>query len=143
MSASFRIPKESAALLVIDMQNGFVHPDSGMGKSPSGTLSQQKIITPILGLVEFCRASRIPVIWSQQEHFPEDKTRLNRIIQPHSRKQGFLPCLRGSWETNFYEGIKSAIRAEDHVVAKHRASVFFQTNLETKLKMLGTRFLLI
>lgn len=137
------IPKIEAALLVIDMQNGFVHPESGMGKSPSGTLKQQKIVPSILNLVALFQSKKIPVIWSQQEHFPEDKTRAQRKILPHSAKQGFLPCLLGTWETEFYGPLREAIKPHDHIVQKHRASVFYNTNFETKLRMLGTKFLFI
>lgn len=140
---SVRIAPQESALLIIDMQNGFVHPESAMGRSAAGTKSQQEIVPTISRLVEFCRERSVPIIWSQQEHFPEDKTRARKQILPHSVKQGFLPCLRGTWETEFYSGLKPVMLAEDHIVAKHRASVFHNTNLETKLKMLGVRFLLI
>lgn len=140
---TLRIPKAEAALLVIDMQNGFVHPDSGMGKSESGTEKQQALVPGILRLIDLCRKETIPVIWSQQEHFPNDKMRERRTILPHSVKQGFLPCLRGTWETEFCGALKEAIQLQDHLVQKHRASVFYNTNLETKLRMLGTRFLIV
>ena len=135
-------PKETA-LLVIDMQNGFVHPESGMGKSPSGTREQQRIVPQVIDLVSVCRTHQVPVIWSQQEHFPDDSARNAKRIRPHSARQGFLPCLRGTWETDFFEALRPSIRPEDHLVAKHRASVFYQTNLEAKLRMLGTRLLII
>jgi ureidoacrylate peracid hydrolase len=138
-----KIPAREAALLVIDMQNGFVHPESGMGKSPSGTEAQRAIVPRIQELVTFCREKGIPVIWSQQEHFPGDVTRVRKRIRPHSARQGFLPCLRGTWETDFYEELKSSVKPEDHIVAKHRASVFYNTNLETKLRMLGIQFLIL
>lgn len=143
MSEALAIPKAACALLVIDMQNGFVHPDSAMGKSPSGTAAQQAIVQPIIDLIALCREQGMPVLWSQQEHFPDDVTRANKIIRPHSARQGFLPCLRGTWETDFYAELKPALQFEDYIVPKHRASVFYNTNLETKLRMLGTQFLLI
>jgi ureidoacrylate peracid hydrolase len=140
---SLNIPAKDAALLVIDMQSGFVHPESGMGRSPAGTATQQKIVHAILELAPFFRERGAPVIWSRQVHFAEDRTRTGRQISPHSAKQGFLPCLRGSWETELYGPILNAVKGADHLVEKHRASVFFQTNLETKLKMLGTKFLFV
>ena len=143
MNTPLKLPAAECALLVIDMQNGFVHPESSMGKSPSGTSAQQAIVPAITKLAAYCREKGIPVLWSQQEHFPEDKTRARKQIRPHSARQGFLPCLRGTWETGFFEGIRPAIAAHDHIVPKHRASVFYNTNLETKLRMLGTKYLII
>jgi len=138
-----KLPRQESALLVIDMQNGFVHPESAMGLSPNGTKTQQGIVPAIQELVRIFRHEKIPIIWSQQEHFPEDKMRARRVTKPHSAKQGFLPCLRGTWETDFFQPLKEIILPEDHIVQKHRASVFYNTNLETKLRMLGTRFLFI
>jgi ureidoacrylate peracid hydrolase len=143
MTGSLQIPPQETALLVIDMQNGFVHPESAMGQSPSGTGAQQEIVPVLIKLVGFARENQIPILWSQQEHFPEDRTRVGKRIQPHSVRQGFLPCTRGTWEVDFYSGLQAHIRPEDHIVSKHRASVFYNTNLESKLKMLGVRFLLI
>jgi ureidoacrylate peracid hydrolase len=61
----------------------------------------------------------------------------------HADRQGFLPCLRATWEVDFEPEIARMIRPEDHVVQKHRASAFYNTNLETKLRMLGTQVLII
>jgi len=141
--SSLKIPKSQSALLIVDMQNGFIHPESGMGKSPSGTQTQQNIVPAVCTLVNLFHSHASPVIWSKQEHFPEDQTRTQRTIQPHSAKQGFLPCLRGTWETDLYGELNDLCQSDDHVVVKHRASVFYNTNLETKLRMLSTRFLFI
>ncbi|MBK8201154.1 MAG: cysteine hydrolase [Bdellovibrionales bacterium] len=137
------IPKMEAALLIVDMQNGFVHSESRMGQSFAGTEKQREIVPSILKLIDLFSSAVIPIIWSQQEHFSDDKTREKRVIRPHSIKQGFLPCVRGTWETEIFAPLKAAMKQEDHVVQKHRASVFYNTNLETKLRMLGTRFLFI
>lgn len=137
------IPKLEAALLIVDMQNGFVHSESRMGQSFAGTEKQREIVPSILGLIDLFASAGIPIIWSQQEHFSDDRTREKRVIRPHSIKQGFLPCVRGTWETEIFAPLKAAMRQEDHIVQKHRASVFYNTNLETKLRMFGTRFLFI
>ena len=139
---SLRLPASEAALLVVDMQNGFVHPDSAMGRA-RGTAPQRKIVPAIAAVAEECRRRGVPVLWTKQEHHRDDVTRAGRRIRPHSARQGFLPCLRGTWETEFYSGILPAVAPEDHVIAKHRASAFFDTNLSTKLRMLGVRVLAI
>lgn len=137
------INKSNTALLVIDLQNGFVHPKSGMGQSRWGTEAQLGIIDNTIELMEYCRSLQIPIILSQQEHFPADAMRARKKFKGHSAKQGFLPCLRNTWETEMFQPIKDVMTAEDHVVHKHRASAFYNTNLETKLRMLGTQFLII
>lgn len=142
MDANQWIRPDETACLIIDMQNGFVHPDSNMGRS-RGVGAQQAIVPVIGQLVSFCRGKGVPVLWSKQEHFPEDVTRKRRRRPGHSQKQGFLPCLRGTWETQLEDRVQAFVKPEDHLVEKHRASVFYNTTLESKLRMLGIQTLLI
>jgi ureidoacrylate peracid hydrolase len=138
---AFLVPKETV-LLVIDLQKGFCHPESGMGRA-NGVGPQRRILPRVARLVAECRARGVAVAWTKQVHFPEDVTRARRRTASHAQKQGFLPCLRGTWETDFDDGIAASVRPEDHVIEKHRASPFLDTTLPTKLRMLGTRALII
>jgi ureidoacrylate peracid hydrolase len=131
------------ALLVIDMQKGFCDPESQMEKAGIGTANQRAVLPDILRLVDFARGQGMPVLWSQQIHYPEDVTRSRRRIPSHIEKQHWAPCLRGTWEVDFVDEVQEAIRPEDFIVEKHRASVFFETTLDTKLRMLGIEQLLI
>lgn len=131
------------ALLVIDMQNGFCHPESRMEKAGIGVKYQQAIVPKVLELVDLGHERKIPVLWSQQVHFPEDVTRRRRRIPSHQSKQRWTPCLRGTWEVDFIDEVKPYIHEEDFVVEKHRASMFFETTLDTKLRMLGIEQLIV
>jgi ureidoacrylate peracid hydrolase len=131
------IDPRRAGLLVIDMQEGFCHPDALMETSGIGTSNQRAIIPDVVKLVALARERDVPVFWSQQVHFPEDVTRERRksTIPGHMDKQNFAPCLRGTWEVAFVPEMD--VREEDFVVEKHRASMFFETTLSAKLRMLG------
>jgi ureidoacrylate peracid hydrolase len=131
------------ALLVIDMQKGFCDPESQMEKAGIGTQNQRAILPDVLRLVELARERGLPVLWSQQIHYPDDVTRRRRRIPSHIDKQHWAPCLRGTWEVDFVDEVAGAIRPEDLIVEKHRASVFFETTLDTKLRMLGIEQLII
>ena len=87
------LSKDNTALLVVDMQNGFCHPDSQMGINV-GVQAQEEIIGSITNVVSFCREHGVPVFWSQQIHFPGDVTRERKRLSTHFKKQKFLPCLR-------------------------------------------------
>lgn len=130
------------ALLVIDMQRGFCAPDSAMGRSV-GTAAQQAIVPGIREAVGWARGRGVPVLWSRQVHLPGDVTRDRRRLPSHAGKQGFLPCLKGTDEVEFADGIRDLVRPEDHEIVKHRSSVFFQTDLPGLLKMLGTQILVV
>lgn len=131
------------ALLVIDMQKGFCDPESQMEKAGIGTENQRAILPDLLRLVELARDYGMPVLWSQQTHYPEDVTRRRRRIPSHIDKQNWAPCLRGTWEVDFVDEVADAIQPEDFIVEKHRASVFFETTLDTKLRMLGIEQIII
>ena len=131
------------ALLVIDMQKGFCDPESRMEKAGIGTENQRAIVPDLLRLVDLAREREMPVLFSQQIHYPEDVTRRRRRIPSHIDKQNWAPCLRGTWEVDFVDEIAAAIRPEDFIVEKHRASVFFETTLDTKLRMLGIEQIVI
>lgn len=131
------------ALLVIDMQKGFCDPESQMEKAGIGTENQRAILPDVLRLVELAREYAMPVLFSQQIHYPEDVTRRRRRIPSHIDKQNWAPCLRGTWEVDFVDEVAGAIQPEDFIVEKHRASVFFETTLDTKLRMLGIEQIII
>ena len=137
------IDPRCAALLVIDMQRGFCDPESRMEKAGIGTANQRAIIPNVIRLVRFAREVGIPVLWSQQTHFPNDVTRRRRRIPSHIDKQNWAPCLRGTWEVDFMPQLAVEIQNEDLIVEKHRDSVFFETTLDTKLRMLGIEQVII
>lgn len=132
-----------AALLVIDMQRGFCDPESRMEKAGIGTANQRAIIPDVIRLVHFARGIGIPILWSQQIHFPNDVTRKRRRIPSHIDKQNWAPCLKGTWEVDFMPQVAGEIQPDDLIVEKHRASVFFETTLDTKLRMLGIEQIII
>jgi len=131
------------ALLVIDMQKGFCDPESQMEKAGIGTENQRAILPAVLRLVDLARERGLPILWSQQIHYPEDVTRRRRRIPSHIDKQNWAPCLRDTWEVDFVDEVVEAIRPEDMIVEKHRASVFFETTLDTKLRMHGIEQIII
>lgn len=131
------------ALLVIDIQKGFCHPESRMEKSGVGTANQRAIIPNVLQLIEVARGLDIPVFWSQQVHFPEDVTRRRRRIPSHQAKQRWTPCLRGTWEVDLMDEVAPHVHPEDLLIEKHRASLFLETTLDAKLRMLGIEQVII
>jgi ureidoacrylate peracid hydrolase len=143
MSTEPYIDPRVTALIVVDMQKGFCHPESRMEKAGIGTANQRATIPYIKRLVTTVREHEIPVFWSQQVHFPEDVTRRRRRIPSHQAKQQWTPCLRGTWEVDFADELADHIRPDDYVIEKHRASVFFETTLPAKLRMLGIEQLII
>ena len=76
-------------------------------------------------------------------HYPDDQTRKQRVIPSHLDKRGISMCLRGSDEIGIAEELLDVVSPDDILFEKHRASCFYNTTLETKLRMLGARVVII
>ena len=72
-----RMDPARTALLVIDMQRSFMDP-----KSSLYVPTAWDILTPVQGLIQFCRSARVPVIFTEFTSAPE---------LPNLRKDPFGP----------------------------------------------------
>jgi ureidoacrylate peracid hydrolase len=143
MKLGFEIIPQETALLVIDMQNGFCHDTGSMAKSGANTQPVKDIIPNVKRLVGLCREAQIRVLWSRQLHFPDDITRLRHKIPTHIDKIEALPCVKGTWDAEIVDELKSDILSEDDIIEKHRSSCFYNTRLEVVLRMRGVNMLII
>jgi len=132
------------ALLVVDMQNAFCHPEGTLGISGVNVEPAQAIVEPIRALVEGCRAASVPVLWSQQVHFAADAGRARKRLPSHTQKRARVSALAGTWDMEIVEALQELAAADQHlVIRKHRFGCFYETRLEAALRMLGTEALLV
>src|SRR5262245_45473103 len=121
----YRFEVERAALLVIDMQRGFIETGAVM-EVPSG----RAIIPAIRGLVEGCRSSAIPVVFTQFIWSPKVP---NLIGELHSQHQPPLCCcMEGHPSAEVVPEL--APRPGDPVVRKHGYDAFHATPLDELLR---------
>ncbi len=137
------IDPTETALVVVDMQNGFCSDEGGLARAGVDIENQKAIIPNVRRLVDGCRAVGMPIIWARQVHLPEDATKRRRRIPNHHDKRGITVCLRGTDDVEFVDGLVGAVLSDDHVFEKHRSSCFYNTNLETKLRMLGVQIVIV
>lgn len=105
------------ALLVIDMQNGWCHPDGAMVRAGQNMSNQQAIVPNVRRLVQACRELGMPVMWSIQEHLAEDVTQERRRIASHLRKRNILPAPWGTWDAELVAPLKEVSRTEDFLLS--------------------------
>ncbi len=142
---TFDIDPDLTALLVIDMQNGFAAPRGTIGAAGMDISMTRGIIPNIQRLLDAARASGMHVFWSRQVHYPDDKTRTQRLIPGHLARgagRSFL-CARGTWDAEIIDELQGHIRPEDDVFEKHRASCFYSSNFEARLRIHGIRMLIV
>ena len=128
------------ALLVIDMQNGFVSKGGSYDLMGLNISKYSDVVPSLKRLITFCRKVKIPIFYSQavrEESGIDLLTRSHRIL-PKSREERIKRrpiCIRGSWDAEIVEELKPNL--DDHVVIKRRDSVFQDTEVEVWLRSLG------
>jgi nicotinamidase-related amidase/catechol 2,3-dioxygenase-like lactoylglutathione lyase family enzyme len=135
---------QHTALLVIDMQNAFCHPEGTLGISGVDVGPAQAIVAPITRLVRGARAAGLPVLWSQQIHLARDASRARKRLPSHTQKRARVSAVAGTWDMQIVDELQELAAAEPHfVVRKHRFGCFYETRLDAVLRMLGVEALLV
>lgn len=128
------------ALLVIDMQNGFVSKGGSYDLMGINVSKYRDVVPSLKRLIALCRKAKIPIFYSQavrEESGIDLLTRSHRIL-PKSRSERIKRrpiCIRGSWDAEIVEELRPSL--DDHVVIKRRDSVFQDTEVEVWLRSLG------
>ena len=128
------------ALLIIDMQNGFVSKGGSYDLMGLNVSRYNEVVPTLKHLIAFCRKVKIPIFYSQavrEESGIDLLTRSHRIL-PRSREERIKRrpiCIRGSWDAEIVDELKPSL--DDHVVIKRRDSVFQDTEVEVWLRSLG------
>ena len=137
------IRPEQAALLVIDMQNAFIHPEGTLGVSGVDVEPAQATVAPVKALVEAFQGAGLPVILTKQVHLARDVARARKVLPSHTSKRKQVSALSGSWDSDFVDEVKHLATDETYVVLKHRFGAFYQTRLDALLGMLGVQALFV
>lgn len=133
-----------SALLVIDLQNAFIHDKGTLGISGVDTKRLSTIMSPLEKLIKRCQETGVPVIWTMQEHFAVDQNRAKKKLLGHTAKRKQVSALAGSWDEQIVDELKPLADFDPAmVIRKHRFGAFYETRLEMMLKMMGVQHLFI
>lgn len=116
------------AVLVVDVQNDFCHPDGAIGKAGAATADAMEMIPRLQTLLDAARTHGIKVIFVQTIH--EDATDSEPWISRNGGKAREI-CRKDTWGAEF-TGV--APSADEPVVTKHRYSAFINTRLDSILR---------
>ncbi len=125
-----RLDVPASALLVVDMQRFFLDTSS-----PTFACGGVAILPTVKRLIAAYRRAKRPVIFTQHVHHPDD---LDAGIMAWWWEG---KCLEGSPESQIHPDL--APMAGEKVVAKHRYSAFYNTDLETVLRCLRVQDIVI
>lgn len=137
------IRKIVPALVVIDMQNGFVSKGGSYDKLGMNTSNYREIIPRLKDLIEFCRSKEIPIFYTEAVKEASGIDVLTKIhnFLPKSRQERlkFPICIRGSWDGLTIDELQPT--ENDHVVIKRRDSAFQDTEFRVWLQSEGINLL--
>lgn len=130
-----------SALLIVDLQNDFLHPDGAYGRGKAALWGADALVGNVRQVAEAMRAKGGLVISTQFTLVPGRGG--EPIISPHLkalrpflRKGDFLP---GAWGHQLVDALAPA----DVVIEKVAYSAFYMTRLEFVLRKLGIDALLV
>ena len=131
----------TSALLVVDLQNDTVGEQGAFATDgAAGYASRHGVLEKAKRLVGAARAAEMPVVfvWHIDEPGHRDSTRNAKLFRDIAASDGLV---RGTWGAAPVAGLEP--EDGDAVVEKQRMSAFNSTTLDTKLRGLGTRTIVV
>ncbi len=124
----------SAALLVVDIQNDFVHPAGKVGEATGDMSPLLSAVDSINRLIATARQVKVPIVYIQVTHSPE-------LDAPSYRarytRRGMTPedllCADDSWGAEFYDGLTPP-EPGDLALTKHGYGAFTSGELGDYLR---------
>lgn len=133
------------ALIIIDMQNDFLHPQGGFAKKGVDLSGAVRLIPLVKQVADACRKAGIPVIYTLHTFRPDFSDRPKMYYELLRQRQGgsanpvppaTVGLIKGSWNAAVIDELSPA--AKDIILdAKHNFDSFYQTDLELILRNLG------
>ncbi|MTT31718.1 isochorismatase family protein [Terrilactibacillus sp. BCM23-1] len=126
------------ALVIVDVQNDFCHEEGSMAKQGLDTSMAREMIPQLKQLIQQARDFHVPIIFIQTIH--ETSTDSETWIRRLKDKSHANVCRKNTWGSEFFELTPTP---EDIIVIKHRYSAFINTRLDSILRTLKIRTLLM
>jgi ureidoacrylate peracid hydrolase len=128
------------ALMVIDVQNGFVSKGGSYDQLGMDVSHYQRVIPKISELISLCRNVNIPIFYTQavREKSGIDLLTTTHRMLPKSREERIRSkpiCVINTWDADIVDEIKPS--PMDHIVIKRRDSAFQDTEIGVWLKSIG------
>jgi nicotinamidase-related amidase len=128
-----QLDPSDTAVIVVDMQNGFCHPEGSLYAPKS-----EAAIDPCAELVADAREADTPVVFTRDVHPPEQFEDTHYYDEFDRWGEHVL---EGSWDAELVEELEP--RESELVVVKHTYDAFYRTELEGYLESHGIRDLVI
>ena len=122
-----------SALLVVDLQNDFIHPRGWTARHHPEAPSLRAVIPPINRLIETARTAGVPVGYVLMEHGPAVDLPNYRARYAARGMDGELLCAAGTWGAALDAEVTPPA-PDDLVVLRHSYDAFAGTPLHQRLR---------
>lgn len=129
---------DRTALLVVDVQNDFCHPNGALARAGKDVSHIQRMIPRLLDFIQEARRAGLPIIYLKTEN--DSWTRHRALVSQQLASRRETPCPAGSWGAEFY---RVAPARDERVIVKRRYSGFVNTDLDLILRARGIRTLIM
>ena len=128
-----KLDPSQTALIVVDIQNGFCHPEGSLYAPGS-----EAVLDPIASIIQSVREHDVEVIFTRDIHPPEQFDD-NHYYDEFDRWGEHV--VEGTWDAELHDALPVA--ECDHIVGKNTYDAFYRTGLEGYLETHGIKDLLI
>lgn len=137
MSTKDKIAPQNCAVLLVDVQNDFCHPEGAWAKIAVDS-DLPKRVEAIQSFLPEARSANVPVLFLRTVY---NQWTVSAPIQEWWQKLGTGPiCTEGSFGGDFYQMLP---QEKDRVLNKYRSSGFMETDLDLTLKAKEVETLLL
>lgn len=136
--AAHRTEPSTTALVVVDVQNDFCHPDGVCAAGGADVGAAVDMVPRLVALIGRAKAAGVKVVYIQTTH--DATTDSAAWLARNGDQVRRQTCQTGSWGADFYE---VSPEPDDIVVVKHRYSAFAGTDLDLVLRTAGITSLLL
>lgn len=140
MNFSQRIDPSQSALVIVDVQNDYCHKDGFLANQGNDVTMVDQMLPSLKNLIGQARENNVPIIFVRtiHEESTDSDTWTSRMKSSNTKNQGL--CRQGTWGSEFYQ---LEPQPDDIIVTKHRYSAFIHTRLESVLRTLKTKTLIM
>ena len=124
---------DRTAVVVVDMQNGFCHPDGSLYAPAS-----EAAIGPVSDVLASARSAGARAVFTRDVHPPEQFEGAHYYDEFERWGEHVV---EGTWDAELHADLD--VREDDHVVVKHTYDAFYRTDLEGYLESHGVDDLVI
>jgi nicotinamidase-related amidase len=126
------------AVVLIDLQRDFLHPDGWYAKSGVDIGHMRRVIEPTHERVRAARAAGVPLVWTRHGFRGAEDAGPFFELRPFLRDGGLR---LDTWGFDILDDFD--VQPEDWITEKNRLSAFYETKLELVLRSIGAETVLI